>query len=100
MNRGNEAGSEIRAVRRHLDVVRLTQMNHPDHFADAADLGDARLRDVDGASFDQRFEAEHAGDVFARGDRDAALAYAGQPVNVLRGPDRLLEPEQSIVAEC
>ena len=65
MDGGDEARAEIRAVRDDGNAMRLAQPDHPDHLADTANLGDARLGDVDGAGLDQRLEAEQPGGVFA-----------------------------------
>ncbi len=94
----DETRAEIGAVRRNLDILLAAELDHPQHFADAADLGDARLRDVDRAGIDQRLEAECAGDIFAGGNADAVLTHAREPEAILRRIDRLLEPGQPVAA--
>ena len=92
-------GPKYGEVRRHLDAVRIAQVDHAQRLADAADLRDARLRDVDRAGLDQGLESEHAADILARRDRNAALAHLGQPMAILGWPDRLFEPHQAVAGE-
>ena len=70
-------------------------MKHLLHFADAADFGDAGLRDIERAALEQAVEFIGAADVFAAGYRDAALgAHACEAGMVIRRPHRLLDPFQ------
>src|SRR5581483_8708018 len=63
------------------------------HLGDAADLGHARLGDVDRALFEQVAEVMQARRVLSRGDAGGAgFADAGEPIVILGRPDRLLQP--------
>ena len=99
MHRGQEARTEVRTMRRDLHAARTAKLDDAQHLADAADLGHARLRDVDCAGLDQRLEAEHAGRVLAGRDRDAVLADFREAMSVLGRKHRLLEPEQIVALE-
>ena len=86
VDRSNEPGAKIGAVRRYLHAARAAKIDHAEHFADAANLGYAWLRDIDRARLDQRLKAEHASDVLASSNRNTVAAYLGEPMTILRRP--------------
>src|SRR6476661_4997253 len=100
MQRRDESWPEIRTVWGNRDTFGAAKLNYLKHFADAADLGDARLRDVDRLRFDQRLKSEHASHILARRNRNSVLSNAGETVAILRWKYRLFEPSQSVVAQC
>ena len=99
VHRRQQSRSEIRTVRRKVDVVRLALGEDAHHLADATDLGHARLCDVNRAGLDQGTEAVQPSHVLPGGNRHTTLADKGEAVAVLRRPYGLLEPEQIVMPQ-
>src|SRR4029077_14197147 len=100
MQRRDESWPEIRTVWGNRDTFGAAKLNYLKHFADAAGLGDARLREVACLRLDQRLKSAHDGHTPARRNRNPALTNAGETAAVLRRKNRLFEPSQPVVAQC
>ncbi len=98
MHRGQVARPEIGAMRHHADPERIGERDDLPDFADAADLGHARLRDIDRAMLEHRAEIREPRRVLTGGDRDPFLAQCGEQLVILRPPERLLDPCNVVAA--
>src|SRR5665213_1436570 len=99
MRGGDQAGAEIGRMRRHRDAGLVRRRDDVACNRNAANLGDARLDVVDRPRRDQARKIAGCEHVFADGHWHAAGADFRRAGEVLRRPDRLLDPFQPEFAQ-